>query len=91
MSKCGVKEGLFVEPCKALESVIDNHAPGFSRVKGVFHLILTNLNIGKPSRSYIGVKSKNHKNGVLFNFCPFCGVDISEPFMKKDEKKHEQS
>lgn len=78
--KCGVREGLFVEPCGALESVIDNNIPGFSKAKGVFISHLTNMTTMKPSRTYIGIKSKQRPNGFLFNFCPFCGTDISAPF-----------
>ena len=82
---CNVRDGRFVEPCDALAGVIDNNIPGFSKAKGIFIQHLTNMKTLKPSRSYVGIKSKNHPNGLLFNVCPFCGVDISSPFMK-DEK-----
>jgi hypothetical protein len=76
MKNCTVREGAFVEPCDALSSIIDS----FSRAKGVFIQNLTNRQTNKPSRSYVGIKSTNHKNGILFNFCPFCGVEIDAPF-----------
>jgi hypothetical protein len=79
---CSVTDGRFVVPCSTLMGVIDSYAPGFSRAKGVFIQNLTNMNTGQPSRAYIGIKSKAHPNGFLFNFCPFCGTDISAPFMK---------
>lgn len=78
--KCAVRDGLFVEPCDSLQSATDNNIPGFSKTKGIASWHLTNINTGKPSRSYWGVKSKNHQNGFLFNFCPFCGERIDAPF-----------
>lgn len=79
---CSVTDERFVVPCSTLAGVIDNNIPGFSRAKGVFIQNLTNVNTGEASRSYVGIKSKAHPNGFLFNFCPFCGADISAPFMK---------
>ena len=54
-------------------------------MKGVFIQNLINMNTHKPSRTYVGLKSANFKNGILFNFCPFCGQKIDAPFAK-DEK-----
>jgi hypothetical protein len=45
----------------------------------------TNLTTHEPSRSMVGLKCDAHKNGMLFNFCPICGTDISAPFMDKKE------
>lgn len=83
--KCTVEAGRFVKPCKALDDNVANRTPGFSRVKGIAHWTLTNTKTFQPARAYFGVKSKNHPNGFLFNFCPFCGTDISAPFMKEGE------
>lgn len=83
---CHVRDGLFVEPCEGLDGIIDNNMPGFSKAKGVFIQNLTNRNTRKPSRTYIGIKSKKYANGILFNHCPFCGVDISAPFMQDQEE-----
>lgn len=78
--RCSVRDGLFVEPCETLARNTDNHAPGFSKAKGIFRQELTNMNTMKPSRTYYGIKSKAHPNGLLFNNCPFCGERIDAPF-----------
>lgn len=78
--KCTVRAGLFVEPCDALAGAVDNNTPDFSRAKGVSVWNLSNLRTGEPSRTYFGLKSKNHPNGLLFNFCPWCGEQIDAPF-----------
>jgi hypothetical protein len=85
-NKCTVRDGLFVEPCETLEKAIDNNIPGFSKVKGIFIQHLINLETGKPSRSYVGLKSSDFKSGILFYFCPFCGGDISAPFQYKEKE-----
>ena len=87
--ECRVRDGLFVEPCDGLEGIIDNNMPGFSKAKGVFIQHLTNRVTLKPARTYVGIKSKQHSNGILFNFCPFCGVDISAPFMADQQEDKE--
>ena len=81
--KCTVREGRFVDPCSSLSSVIDGY--GMGRAKGVFKSDLTNTKTWEPSRSYVGIKSKQHPNGFLFNFCPFCGTQIDAPFQEKTE------
>ena len=83
-TKCVVEDGLFVRPCASLEGAVDNRAPSFSKVKGVAHWALANVKTHKPSRDYFGLKSKKHPNGFLFNFCPWCGGDISAPFRSED-------
>jgi len=82
---CSVREGLFVDPCSSLQAVIGNNVPGFSKAKGVFLQTLHSRTIHEMTRQYVGIKSKQHPNGFLFNFCPFCGTDISAPFMPKDD------
>lgn len=84
-NKCQVRDGLFVDPCRTLEDNTDNPIPGFSKVKGIANWSLHNIKTGEPSRAYWGVKSKNHPNGFLFNYCPFCGQDISAPFQPKED------
>lgn len=82
---CVVRDELFVEPCKALEGVTDNITPGFSRKKGISRWSMFNFKTHKPSRTYFGVKSNEHPNGFLFNFCPFCGTQIDAPFTEPTE------
>lgn len=84
LTKCTVRDGMFVEPCMTLEDAVDNNAPGFSRAKGVFCQVLTNRNTHQPSRTYFGLKSKKFPSGILLNHCPWCGVDISAPFTDGD-------
>ena len=83
--ECHVRDGRFVDPCETLEKAIDNIAPSFSAVKGVAQWHMTNIKERKPSRSFIGVKSKQYPKGMLFNFCPFCGTKIDAPFAENDE------
>lgn len=77
---CKVRDGRFVDPCESLASVVANNTPGFSAVKGIAQWNMTNIETHQPSRTYFGVKTKEMPNGFLFNFCPFCGVKIDEPF-----------
>lgn len=83
--KCNVRDGLFVEPCSSLASVTDNWMGGFYKGRAISKWELTNIETRQPSRSYFGVKSKKHPNGFLFNFCPFCGTNISAPFTHEEE------
>jgi hypothetical protein len=83
--KCTVRDGRFVQPCGALDDMIENNIPGFSNAKGIAQWNLTNLKTHEPSRSYIGIKSKKMPKGLLFNFCPWCGEKIDAPFADKPE------
>jgi len=56
------------------------------RGRGIFSVTYTNMVERKVSRSMFGIKSRAHpRGGFLFNFCPFCGTDISEPFHEKQD------
>jgi hypothetical protein len=80
-----VLDDRFVEPCWSLSSMVENIAPGFSAQKGVSCWSYSNMQTMQPSRRFYGIKSKAQPRGMLFNFCPWCGADISEPFMDKEE------
>lgn len=68
---CKVTGGRFVEPCVTLNSVIG---------KAVEHRHLTNMKTGKPSRSFVILKSGEHREkGIILNCCPFCGTRIDAP------------
>jgi len=82
--KCTVRDGRFVEPCVTLESMVEIPQAGFSRAKGIARWSYTNLATHKPSRTFFGIKSKAHPNGMLFNFCPFCGEKIDAPFAEPE-------
>lgn len=85
-AKCVVADGLFVEPCQTLEECTSNAHPGFSRKKGisVWRLRRRGVNGSVPSRTYFGLICEEYPNGFLFSHCPFCGEDISAPFMEKE-------
>jgi hypothetical protein len=80
-AKCSVENGLFVQPCDSLSSATEYGNPR-GKQKGIWFWQMRNMDTHKPSRSYFGTKSGEHvEKGLLFNFCPFCGEKISEPFM----------
>lgn len=81
---CSIRDGRFVDPCWPLEENVHNHAPGFIKAKGIGEWSLTNITTHKPSRRYYGVLTRANPTGFLFNFCPFCGTDISAPFKDKE-------
>lgn len=73
-----------VSPCWALESIVDGR--NSEKRKGAFVWETINLNTGKVSRRYYGIKSGEHKTrGLLFNHCPFCGTQIH--YTSEDLKK----
>ena len=81
--ECTVDEDRFVRPCDRLSETLEDGGPYGNR-KGIFAWELHNLRENKPSRTFIGVKGGEHrKKGLLFNFCPFCGVRIDAPFGDK--------
>lgn len=76
---CEVRDDNFVVPCTALEESIGGF--GTDKRKGIVAWHLIHMPTGKPSRSFIGVRSGDHAvKGVAFNFCPFCGTKIDAPF-----------
>lgn len=80
VSRCSVRDGKFVEPCKTLRAVCEGSPVG--RGKGVrawesYHLD----GQPRPARTFFGVRSGDHATkGIAFNFCPFCGTKIDAPF-----------
>ena len=85
-TKCSVRYGRLVDPCDTLAKAVDNHMPGFSKAKGVFRQELTNFKTRETSRIMFGLKSKEFPNGLLLNFCPWCGVQIDAPFHEEGER-----
>lgn len=84
--KCNVRDGLFVEPCETLEKATDNPIGSWSKARSIFRTELSDINTGQPTRTYYGIKTKQFPRGMLFNVCPFCGVQIDEPFNPRSEK-----
>lgn len=85
--KCTVRDGHFVEPCTTLDENTDNQQAAFGRAKGITAWRYTSMTTLKPSRTFYGAKTKRNPNGHLFNFCPFCGEDISKPFMNDEDEQ----
>lgn len=84
-SKCIVKNGKFVEPCDRLHSASEQGNPSGNK-KGIFAWAYNNQE--GPTRTMFGVKGGEHiKNGLLFNFCPFCGERIDTPFNDNNENQ----
>ena len=79
--KCTVRDGRFVEPCDSLAGATD--VGGLSKAKGIGEW--SYYVAGKPSRTFFGVRSKDHPNGLLFNFCPWCGERIDAPFNQEEQ------
>lgn len=84
---CIVRDGMFVEPCPMLAEMTDTPNAGFSKAKGIARWHYTNMTTRTPSRTFFGAKSKAHPDGMLFNFCPWCGAKIDAPFATGDEKE----
>jgi hypothetical protein len=78
---CTVREGRFVDPCDTLDRMVENQFSAFSRAKGITRWAYTNMKTREPSRTFFGVKCRAQPNGILFNFCPFCGAQIDVPFV----------
>lgn len=77
---CRVDSERFVVPCRALADEVELYGNA-GRGKGIFKLAYTDMSTGEPSRTMFGIKTAKHpKGGLLFNFCPWCGADISVPF-----------
>lgn len=83
--KCNVLDGNFVEPCTSLSENTDNAFAAAGRAKGITRWTYWDTVDRVPSRTFFGVKTKARPDGFLFNFCPFCGEDISAPFMDKEQ------
>lgn len=74
--KCDVSRK-HVDPCSALSNSVE--AVGHSRGKGIVVWETVNVETSKSARRMYGVKSGDFKkDGVVFNFCPFCGTDLTE-------------
>ena len=84
--QCAV-DGLFVTGCSALEKVAE--LP-HGKSKGIKKVSTHNTITGKPFRTYYMVRSGDHKErGLILNFCPMCGTDISKMFRDEEKQNHE--
>ena len=80
--KCSVRDGNFVEPCDTLEKATDRRVSEGTR-KGLIVWPLVNTNTRQPSRTLYGARTDEFAKGIIFNFCPFCGVQIDAPAYKE--------
>ena len=81
---CKVRDGKFVDPCTSLEGAM--FGSPFGRGNGLFLYDLSNLKTGKPTRSFVVLRTgKNSERGVALNCCPFCGERIDAPFSEVDQ------
>ena len=62
--------GDIVSPCRTLSKHIDSEN---GHRKGITIWNYCNMKTGERTRTAIGVKTLAAKNGIAFNFCPFCG------------------
>ena len=85
--KCSVRDGKFVDPCDTLEKATDRRASEGTR-KGLIVWPLVNTKTWEPSRTMYGARTDEYAKGILFNFCPFCGVQIDAPAYKAEEADH---
>lgn len=49
-----------------------------SRIKGLSEVVLTNFVTNKTRTAGIVYKTELRDNGMMLNFCPFCGVQLME-------------
>ena len=82
-TKCNFQNDLLI-PCSLLAQSAEDFSPVGKR-KGLFTWTYVSITSGKISRIVYGAKSGQYINGIYFNYCPFCGVDITSSFMHESE------
>lgn len=86
-AKCTVTNGKFIEPCSHLSNVTEFGNPRL-KSKGVWCYQYYSQTSHEPSRRFFGCKSGDRvEKGMAFNFCPFCGTDISAPFTEPEHQE----
>lgn len=81
--RCTISEdGMHVEPCSMLGKECEHGNPQ-PKKRGIFCWALRNMTTRKTSRTFFGQVSTASPNGMVFNFCPFCGASIDEPLLEK--------
>jgi hypothetical protein len=74
--KCTIRDGSHVEPCVALSAACEGQKSG-GKSRGVFVWPLWNIKTGEPSRTMYGAVTSNNPKGLIFNYCPWCGTDLT--------------
>jgi hypothetical protein len=77
-TKCKVVDGK-IKPCKFLNKAIE-----LGVKKGFVIRETLDLEKHKIKDSFVGYKGGEYgKNGVVINFCPFCGEEISKHILQE--------
>jgi hypothetical protein len=80
--KCGKEKGF----CPTLEKFTQ---PGDGKAKGLSYFTVLDIDTLKILTLGIVYREKAGANGIMLNYCPFCGEDL-RPF-RKDHCKQEQA
>lgn len=81
--KCEVKDR-HVTPCTTLNDSSEGVKSG-GRARGIYVWPLVNLDTHKPTRTMFGAVTSEHPKGLIFNFCPWCGVDLRASHGSNDQ------
>lgn len=73
--KCRVEDGRIVVPCYHLEEEVDGFAPA-GKARGLYQWTFTNRKTG-AQRILFGLKTAKSPKGIIFNYCPWCGADLT--------------
>ena len=82
---CIVEDGKHVRPCLWLEKATDGRG-NYGRERGLRYFDYTNMETGKPTRSFYAIKSAEFPKALAISYCPFCGTDISAPWAVETEE-----
>ena len=78
-AKCKLDKGRFLKPCQGLKETAN--AQPATQAKGVRLVTLSTFGTWKKVRTIAMLHSGEYaKDGVLMNFCPFCGVEIGDAY-----------
>lgn len=86
MDRCQIVNGI-LHPCETMDKALQENYTA----KGIGYLEIRNLTTRKVTKSVAVIHSGNlPKQGLVANFCPFCGADISH-HVRGDDASAEQS
>lgn len=77
MKKCKFKKDGYAESlCETMQAVATTHKT--KREKGIFRRCMTNIETNKKLGEMVSGHTPNAINGVVFNYCPFCGEPLRD-------------
>jgi len=83
--KCYVQDDIIM-PCKLLDKALEGVS--LSKRAGLSLLVLSN---GETGKTGILLRSGDyHREGVIINYCPFCGTPIADQFVLEEEANENQ-